>query len=313
MTSIQQMLQKIEKFHADLLNLSQVPFTQVPDKDGMIDKACPAEACGKPFKVNQEDWTNIFKDEVVYCPFCRKDAPAKEFQPSEQRAALVESIRGAIMDDWYEGIPMTSREFFAYNGDEFSLKITCEKCAAKYAVVGGAFFCPCCWHHAVRKYAKESIEQIEKKVVKLAALQQALEAAFSKDEAAEHARKILEHALTECIGTLQSYSETRYNELSAAPAPFNVFQQVEKSNRLWKNLRGEGFDDWLTSAEIDFLFLCTQKRHLLEHKGGIVDRPYLDKTGDTTYQVQQRLVINVGEVTALTKIVIKIMDRVELL
>lgn len=41
------------------------------DEKGYIDKQCPSEDCEFIFKVNRDDWSNIFKDEAVWCPLCR--------------------------------------------------------------------------------------------------------------------------------------------------------------------------------------------------------------------------------------------------
>ncbi|MBC8412656.1 hypothetical protein H8E50_03150, partial [bacterium] len=49
------------------------------DGNGYIDKQCPSEGCEFIFKVNGEDWSNIFKDEAVWCPFCRHEAPADQW------------------------------------------------------------------------------------------------------------------------------------------------------------------------------------------------------------------------------------------
>jgi len=39
------------------------------DEKGYIDKQCHSEKCEFLFKVNEEDWTNIFKDEACFLPF----------------------------------------------------------------------------------------------------------------------------------------------------------------------------------------------------------------------------------------------------
>ena len=37
----------------------------LPDEDGYYDKECPNEKCLSKFKVNAEDWKNLFSDEAV--------------------------------------------------------------------------------------------------------------------------------------------------------------------------------------------------------------------------------------------------------
>ena len=51
----------------------------LPDEDGYYDKECPNEDCMSKFKVNAEDWKNLFSDDAVHCPFCGHAAPARSW------------------------------------------------------------------------------------------------------------------------------------------------------------------------------------------------------------------------------------------
>lgn len=105
----------------------------------------------------------------------------------------------------------------------------------------------------------------------------------------------------------------RYNSISSKTAPFNAFQNVEKSNKLWFTLFGTGYDDWLTKTELENLYKYTQKRHLIEHKAGIVDQKYITKTGDINYQEGERIIIKPNDVVCLGKIVIKLLNEISML
>ncbi len=41
----------------------------LPDEDGYYDKECPNEKCLSKFKVNAEDWKNLFSDDAVSAHF----------------------------------------------------------------------------------------------------------------------------------------------------------------------------------------------------------------------------------------------------
>lgn len=56
----------------------------LPDEDGYYDKECPNEKCLSKFKVNAEDWKNLFRDEEAFCPFCGHSAPATSWWTTEQ-------------------------------------------------------------------------------------------------------------------------------------------------------------------------------------------------------------------------------------
>lgn len=77
------------------------------DEHGYLDKECPADNCKFVFKVNENDWANLFKDGGVYCPMCGREAKADSWWTTEEiehakKQALkqVEGVMGrAVRDD----------------------------------------------------------------------------------------------------------------------------------------------------------------------------------------------------------------------
>ena len=77
------------------------------DEKGYIDKECPSTNCEFQFKIKNEDWKNICRDEGVWCPMCGHAAPAKSWftkaqvQHAERHAhRVIEStIDGAMRAD----------------------------------------------------------------------------------------------------------------------------------------------------------------------------------------------------------------------
>ena len=59
-----------------------------PDEKGYIDRQCPSKECRFPFKVQDEDWTKLFKDDAVYCPRCRHEASADLWLTEQQEKHL---------------------------------------------------------------------------------------------------------------------------------------------------------------------------------------------------------------------------------
>jgi len=49
---------------------------------------------------------------------------------------------------------------------------------------------------------------------------------------------------------------------------------------------------------MDRLRRMFQQRHLLAHREGVVDQDYIDRSGDTSYRVGQRLVVRDDAVLA---------------
>ena len=68
---------------------------QIPlDEKRYFDRQCPNIECKKYFKVNFEDWKNIVKDEVVYCPICKYEAPATEWNTESQQEYIKDQTPG---------------------------------------------------------------------------------------------------------------------------------------------------------------------------------------------------------------------------
>ena len=52
--------------------------------------------------------------------------------------------------------------------------------------------------------------------------------------------------------------------------------------------------------------LLFQRRHLIEHNNGMVDQRYIDKSGDNSYAVGQRLVVKESDPQTLLAIIKKL-------
>jgi len=74
-------------------------------------------------------------------------------------------------------------------------------------------------------------------------------------------------------------------------APKNVFQRLDQSSQLWKAACTHRYEDVLSGGEMADLKQLFQRRHLLAHRDGIVDQEYIDRSGDGSYAVGQRLVV----------------------
>lgn len=61
------------------LDRQQVSVEIKADEKGYLDRQCPAENCEFLFKINEQDWKNICRDEAVWCPMCGHEAPAKHW------------------------------------------------------------------------------------------------------------------------------------------------------------------------------------------------------------------------------------------
>lgn len=304
------MIDKLDKFKNDLEDISKMEIPIIADKNGMIDRQCPKEECKSLFKVHKDDWLNILRDEEVFCPFCRNNSLAKEYLPAEQSNQIVGDLKKSIRELWDYGYSKTGQNISINPREEFELSLECKHCNCRYSVVGSAYFCPSCGFNNVEENAIKAVEKTISKANKILLIQKALENRLDKDEATIITKSLIEKSISEIISTLQSFSESKYNSLADKKAPFNVFQNVEKSNKMWVALVGEGYRDWITENELRQLKCYTQKRHILEHKSGIVDYKYIEKTGDTKYQEGERIVIKSKDTIILGNITLKLLTAI---
>ena len=303
------------------------------DEDGYLDKECPADNCKFVFKVNEEDWANLFKDEAVYCPMCGHEAKADSWWTTEQiehaqKQALkhVEGVMGKAMRadarDFNRKQPrnsfikmsMSVKGFNAHPmmlpfqaKELFERKIQCDMCNSRYSVIGSAYFCPCCGHNSVEKTFDDSVKKILAKVDNIDVIRKAFHDVGQKDEAEITIKSLIESALSDGVTAFQRLADELYAKVpNCRPAPFNAFQRIDDGNNLWKSACGKGYEDWFTAVEMSDLKILFQKRHLLAHREGMVDAKYIQRSGDTSYREGQRIIIRDIDARRLVGLITKL-------
>lgn len=321
-----------------LKKLEQTKQVSIPietDDKGYIDKQCPSEECEFIFKVHQDDWADIVKDEAVWCPFCRHEAPANQWYTIEQvehgKSEALSMIKGEIhnamlsdaqnfnrkqskggfisMSMKVSGGRKRTQPIPAKAAELMQLEITCEKCNTRFSVIGSAYFCPACGHNSVERTFHDSLRKIKAKVANVSIVREALINSVGKDEAEITCRSLTESCVSDGVVAFQKYCEGRYERFGKSP--FNAFQRLKQGSELWESKVGSGYSDWLNPYELDELNVLFQKRHILSHNEGIVDEAYIIKSGDTAYKQGQRIVISQGDVNKLAQILEKLSGSID--
>ena len=291
-----------------------VPISAEPDQDGYIDRQCPAAECEFLFKVEEEDWRNIVRDEVVCCPFCGHEGPSDHWWTHEQieksKEAALADVKHRISDSmrrdaarWNRRQPRNAfismtmkvnarpKEIVlpAAATDPMQLKISCPECACRYAVIGSAYFCPACGHNAADYVFGQSLATIRATLDNLSSIAAGLP---DRDTAENTIRLLTEDSLQRIVTAFQRYAEALFAKHPNPPkARRNVFQNLNEGSALWKSAFDSGYDAHLSHPELDTLNRYFQRRHLLAHREGLVDADYIAKTSDQSYREGQRLVI----------------------
>jgi len=284
------------------------------------------------FKVYEDDWAKLFSDEKVFCPLCRHEAPAQQWFTTEQVDNAKEQAYNHAVDlvgnalkrgaQSYNRKPQKGFIKFSHEvkgtrgvrgvvpipaGEKLDLKIQCEKCSARSAVVGSAFFCPCCGHNSVIRTFDDSLRKIEVKLNSAELIKKQFSSEGKRDDGEILVRSMIETSLSDCVVAIQRLSEQLYISIPGVSAlPQNIFQRIDDSNKLLKEILGCGYEDWLNHGDLEGLKLLFQRRHLLAHCEGIVDQRYIERSKDSTYKVGQRIVVKDDDVRYLKELVRKI-------
>ena len=308
-----------------------IPVDIKSDEKGYFDRECPNEECQYTFKILLKDWEEKVSDEEVHCPLCGFVAPADSWWTRSQLEEIEEiASNWAVnfiqneLDKTFKRLSYHSRnnQFFKVTytpgrrvsflnnpigqREEWETEICCEKCGTHYSVIGSAFFCPCCGHNSAISSFNDSIENTRKMIESLREMKTMLTEKYNKDSAESMCRSMLESSIGDMISAFQKFASCKYEELSGKESRINDFQIVEKGSKLFEKETGKRYSDWLSFDEIEFLKTMFQRRHLLEHNNGMIDKKYVEKTHDFSYSVGQRIVVKENDAYELLNVLKKL-------
>lgn len=309
----------------------EIPITIHSDEKGYFDRECPNENCLYTFKINMQDWKEKVSDDEVHCPMCGHIDTADKWWTQEQLESMQEIAASYAMsmitkelDKAFGKLARSTRNnkflkitykpsrkiTFQNNpigqSEEWETDITCEKCGTRYSVIGSAYFCPCCGHNSAASAFNESTDSIEKMLKSLPEMKQLLTESYGRDKAETMCRGLLESSLGDIVSAFQKFASCHYDKLTGEISRVNDFQIIEKGSQLFKDAAGKGYEEWLSDQELHDMNMLFQRRHLIEHNNGMVDQKYVDKSGDHSYVIGQRLVVKENDAYALLAIIKKL-------
>ncbi|MDP9357502.1 MAG: hypothetical protein M3R02_19885 [Chloroflexota bacterium] len=300
------------------------------DDEGYWDRQCPWEDCGRAFKVLFEDWKAKVPDEVARYPFCGYEAEPTAFNTPEQaeylrQVAMAEVQRqigqmlGGVASDFNRRMPKRGLVTMRMDvssppipvllqpaaQEQMTLRITCERCECRFAVVGAGFFCPACGHNSADHTFDQAVTAARNALQALPDIRAAL---GDRDAADQVTRHLIEAQIGNLVMAFQRFAEASFPRLPgyAKPPRRNAFQNLAEGEQLWAGAGGTGYSGILSAGELAQLQRLFQQRHLLAHREGIVDAEYLTKSGDQTYAVGQRLVVREAAVLRLSELLEKL-------
>ena len=315
------MFYNLEKTLKELSKGMMYHMEIIPDEDGYLDKECPNKECLSKFKVQSDDWVEQIQGHDAYCPFCGYKDDDEQWYTTEQleqaKDQAVEYVGQLVSDALKKD---SRRGGFKYRGNRrfydlpaktlqiMQQKITCEKCGFRYAVIGSAFFCPCCGKNTSTRTYQTMIEKTRTAVESIDEIRASI---TDKDIAENCCETLLIGSLNDLVVTVQHVCEEIYKErVPGVELKMNVFQRLDDGSKLWEELTGEGYHDWMTDEQYETLVKCFYRRHLFAHKAGIVDQKYIDNSEDRSYKVGQRIKLKQEELLQYITVVDALCSRV---
>lgn len=309
----------------------EIPITISSDEKGFFDRECPSEKCLFNFKIKLQDWKEKVSDEKVHCPMCGHVDTSDKWWTQEQLEQIQE-IAGSYVASYAQHeldkslrkmarstrnnrvLRITYKPGRRINiinnpigqSEEWAQEIICEKCGTTYSVIGSAFFCPCCGHNSASSSFEESLDSISKMLASIPQMEKLFTDSYGDDKAKSMCRSLIENSLGDCISAFQKFAECRYTEITGKTARVNDFQIISKGSDFFKSSTGKGYDEWLTASDLDTLSILFQRRHLFEHNNGMVDQQYIDKSGDRSYAIGQRIVYRQEDTAELIQLLKKL-------
>jgi hypothetical protein len=336
------MFEEVMRLLKELEGGVEVSIPMETDDDGYWDRLCPSDECEAEFKILLTDWNDKVKKnpgQTAFCPLCRHEAGWLAWNTPEQQEYIEEAGHRYLRNQLGEALEADSARFnrsqsrhsfikmtMSYRAEELPEPViakssdvmtqlsTCEECKCQYSSVGAAFFCPACGHNSAASTFEGAVSTIRKTLGALDELEEKIAAATDKDHARNVIRSMLESQIERIVASFQRYAEALFEKVpnrASFKVKKNMFQRLSDASDLWKSAIGVGYGDLLTAAELDDLTRLFQQRHLLAHREGIVDQEYIDKSGDRTWTVGQRLVVREEGVRQLTDLVSKLGDELK--
>lgn len=328
-------LRELEKYKKGM----SIPVTLPVGEKGYFDRLCNSPLCKASFKVLFEDWKNLVRDEGVFCPICRHEAIASEWNTEEQNEYLTKYsldhisrvIGNSLSQDAQSFNRKQSKDGFITISMSYKPGISpiilpieaaeameqcfiCESCGCRYASAGAAFFCPSCGYNSATTTFDNAIQTTLTMISTLPEINKSVSKNFNNDVAKDIERQIIENSFCRIISSFERFAEAtfiRLPKVTEFTTRKNVFQNLSESSKLWHQATGRSYEEMLFKDELANLNRFFQQRHLITHKESIVDQEYLTKTNDSTYSVGQRLVIKEETVRQLADLVVKLANQLK--
>lgn len=261
------------------------------DKEGFFGYTCPR--CSKYFRASHGTAKRLI------CPYCLQISDALTFLTQSQKQYIklyfeksIEHFRtgkelSIDLDEIVSQLDNNIINLHKYEERQQRI-ISCEKCKLKFDVIGTYASCPKCGKRNGFLVFAGQIQEL-------------------KQDIDQRNNTDFNHVLNRSIEYYVGLGSDLHNILKQIVPLCKKnqkiinkidFQKIIDTNQILQNLYGLKLypDNQETTS---FLNLMFQRRHLIAHKGSIVDEKYLERTNDTTVRLGQKISIKKEDVLSL--------------
>ncbi len=299
---------------SNLRRLNEIRIAFPTDEDGLVGRECPNPDCLGYFKVKFGtglEGANL----PCHCPYCGHVSGHDDFWTQEQiayaRSVALDTIQDALRRDtqeWDRELRASTRNSFIklsmefkgqhhpiryYREKKLETKVVCDNCTLEYAIYGVFAYCPDCSTHNSLQILKKNLELAGKELTLAAAAEDRDLASYMTSDALENAVSAFDGFGRE-VCSLHSYQA-----VDPAKAGAISFQNLPKARSAVTSNFGYDPAGVLDPDDWTFCVQCFQKRHLLAHTMGVIDRQYIEITHDPTAVVGRRITVDASEVQRL--------------
>lgn len=267
------------------------------DETGMVGRECPNAECEGYFKL--QPGTGLTGDDLdCVCPYCGHRGKPDQFWTKEQIEYAKSYAFRAIGDivtrqlkklefnhpprgAFGIGISMTLKEgprapLRHYREKALETEVVCDQCTLRYSVFGVFGFCPDCGCHNSRQILEKNLD-LAMKVIEFSQ-------AAPTPEITEN---LVQNALEDVVSSFDGFGRellgahaARANDPKKASSV--SFQSLTGADKSLLALFGTSLQTLTTPEEWKLMVRCFHKRHVIAHKGGVIDEKYIEQSGDDT-------------------------------
>jgi hypothetical protein len=291
------------------------------DEEGYIGRECPIAACEGYFKV--KPGTGLTgKDLPCHCPYCGHVASPKKFFTKDQiefaKSVVFRQLADAFRDELKKmefdikprgpfgiGVSMKLKAgqsilLKQYRERTLETHVCCSNCTLDYSVYGIFAFCPDCGTHNSLQILQKNIDLVRKQV----------SLADAQDDQ-ELKRHLIEDALENCVSSFDGFAREAcriagYRSGGSRQSANLSFQNLPRVAKKLVPLFRIDIAKSVSRAEWKAAHVGFMQRHVLSHRGGVIDQQYLDDTGESRNLLGRRVAVTRVDVEQLAGTVLEI-------